>query len=503
MIPSVLSKRTTRPRPTFSPTLAPSCLTASPTVPPSYDWFSRSASPCSATSFASAAITPRKSVPFATKSVSQFSSTTAPVPSSTTTSTAPSCAARPARFAAPARPWARSQPLAASRSPSVASSARLQSSMPAPVCLRSAAMSLAEISAIASALARGRLGRLLRDRLGGGRALGRPVAGGVRGRRRLLLRVAQSRLALLLGLGGFPGGPPLRVGLAALFLRVGRGRLLLGLGGRLAALLLGEDAALLDGVGDDAAHERGGPDGVVVAGNDVVNDVRVAVRVDHGDDRDAEAVGLGHRDVLLLGVDHEDRVRQPLEAADAAKVPLELREIPGDLQRFFLGHLRRLARLDETLELTQLRDARVDRLEVRERPAQPAVVDVRHATALGLVLDRLLGLLLGADEQDRAAALDGAPDEPVRGVDPLEGLLQIDDVDAVALTEDETAHLRVPTARLVAEVDAGLQQLLHGDDSHGVSPSVVPRPAAPVLRTERPWVAGVRILGPEPELASV
>jgi hypothetical protein len=25
----------------------------------------------------------------------------------------------------------------------------------------------------------------------------------------------------------------------------------------------------------------------------------------------------------------------------------------------------------------------------------------------------------------------------------------------------------------VAEMDAGLQQLLHGDDSHGVSPSVV------------------------------
>src|ERR687897_117381 len=273
MIPSVLSKRATRPRPTFSPTLAPSCLTASLTVPPSYDWFSRSASPCSATSFASAAITPRKSVPFATKSVSQFSSTTAPVPSSTTTSTAPSCAARPARFAAPARPWARSQSLAASRSPSVASSARLQSSMPAPVCLRRAAMSFAEISAItASALARGRVGRLLRDRLGGGRGLGRPVAGGVRRRRRLLLRVAQSRLALLLGLGGFAAGPPLRVGLAALFLRIRRG-LLLGLGCRLPALLLGEDAAFLDGVGDDAAHERGGTDRVVVAGNDVVDDV--------------------------------------------------------------------------------------------------------------------------------------------------------------------------------------------------------------------------------------
>ena len=45
-------------------------------------------------------------------------------------------------------------------------------------------------------------------------------------------------------------------------------------------------------------------------------------------------------------------------------------------------------------------------------------------------------------------------------------LLQIDDVDAAALREDEAAHLRVPAARLVAEVDAGLQELPHRDDGH-------------------------------------
>ena len=45
-------------------------------------------------------------------------------------------------------------------------------------------------------------------------------------------------------------------------------------------------------------------------------------------------------------------------------------------------------------------------------------------------------------------------------------LLQVDDVDAAALGEDEALHLRVPAARLVAEVDAGLQQFLHGNDGH-------------------------------------
>ena len=35
--------------------------------------------------------------------------------------------------------------------------------------------------------------------------------------------------------------------------------------------------------------------------------------------------------------------------------------------------------------------------------------------------------------------------------------------------EDEAPHLRVPAARLVAEMDSGLQQLSHGDDGHGQS----------------------------------
>ena len=38
-------------------------------------------------------------------------------------------------------------------------------------------------------------------------------------------------------------------------------------------------------------------------------------------------------------------------------------------------------------------------------------------------------------------------------------LLQIDDVDAVALGENEPAHLRVPPAGLVAEVNTGFEEL--------------------------------------------
>src|SRR5690625_7734798 len=51
-------------------------------------------------------------------------------------------------------------------------------------------------------------------------------------------------------------------------------------------------------------------------------------------------------------------------------------------------------------------------------------------------------------------------------VDVRQGLHQVDDVDAVALGEDEAADLGVPASGLVHEMDAALQELAHGDDCH-------------------------------------
>ena len=89
-----------------------------------------------------------------------------------------------------------------------------------------------------------------------------------------------------------------------------------------------------------------------------------------------------------------------------------------------------------------------------------------HARADGLLAHRVLALLLGADEHHGAAALRDVAHERVGLLQQLERLLQVDDVDAGALTEDEALHLGVPPAGLVAEVHSGLQQLLHGDDGH-------------------------------------
>jgi hypothetical protein len=77
--------------------------------------------------------------------------------------------------------------------------------------------------------------------------------------------------------------------------------------------------------------------------------------------------------------------------------------------------------------------------------------------------DGVLRLPLGADEQHRASGGGELADELLGLPEQLGGLAQVDDVDAVPLAEDERLHLRVPALRLMAEMNAGLQQVLHSD----------------------------------------
>ena len=107
-------------------------------------------------------------------------------------------------------------------------------------------------------------------------------------------------------------------------------------------------------------------------------------------------------------------------------------------------------------------------LEVREHATEPTLIDIRHTYAGRLLCDWLLSLLLGTDEHHRTAMSNGFLDELVGTIDVRQRLLKIDDVDAVALVEDESLHLRVPTAGLMPEVHAAFQQLLHCYDGHGL-----------------------------------
>ena len=84
-----------------------------------------------------------------------------------------------------------------------------------------------------------------------------------------------------------------------------------------------------------------------------------------------------------------------------------------------------------------------------------------------------MGLLLGAHEQQALAVLRQLTDEVVSLLQLLHGLLQVDDIDAVALGEDIGCHLGVPATGLVTEVHTCLQKLLHRYDCHRFVSSLI------------------------------
>src|SRR5262249_28295967 len=158
----------------------------------------------------------------------------------------PSAATLPARLEAVARPFSRKWRIAPSMSPAEATSAALQSIMPAPVFSRSSFT----FAAVTSTLAYPR---------GFRRSISRHRRSSHPARRRLV--------------GPAPGRRAF-VGAAA------------------AHSLVELGPALEHGVADRGAEQPNGANRVVVARNLVIDDVRVAIRVDHRDHRNAKLVGL-------------------------------------------------------------------------------------------------------------------------------------------------------------------------------------------------------------------
>src|SRR5262249_215445 len=165
---------------------------------------------------------------------------------------------------------------------------------------------------------------------------------------------------------------------------------------------------------------------------------------------------------------------------DAAEPPLELLALAPELEHLFLGELGARAGLGELLELAQALDRLANRLEIREHPAEPALAHIRHAAALRLGPERLARGPFAADERQGAPVRHELAHELGRPLVQRQRLLEIDDMDLVALSEDELRHLRVPEAGLVPKMHARFQHPAHRHVGHGTSPLGLVLHAAPL-----------------------
>ena len=78
-------------------------------------------------------------------------------------------------------------------------------------------------------------------------------------------------------------------------------------------------------------------------------------------------------------------------------------------------------------------------------------------------------------------------------VELLDGLAEVDDVDGVALLENEGLHLRVPALGLVAKVDAGLEKFRHQFSGHKWAGN----------KAMRQWKKGAKLGGDTPPAQAV
>ena len=80
-----------------------------------------------------------------------------------------------------------------------------------------------------------------------------------------------------------------------------------------------------------------------------------------------------------------------------------------------------------------------------------------------LHVDHITRLALGAHHQDGAALAAELAHKLHRLLELRQRLLEVDDVNLVAMAVNERRHLGVPEAGLVSEMDARFQHFTHGD----------------------------------------
>lgn len=155
-----------------------------------------------------------------------------------------------------------------------------------------------------------------------------------------------------------------------------------------------------DGFGEQVGDQVYGADGVVVVGDDVLDQVGVAVAVGDGDNWDVQFVGFIYGQLLLVVVDHVECVGQLFYLYYVGEVAFQLVEFVFEDVGFFFGYVLEVVVVVDGVQFLEVVQLALDDVEVGEYAVYLVMGDVVLVVAFVGFLDGVLGLFLGADEED-------------------------------------------------------------------------------------------------------
>src|SRR5690349_17902653 len=134
-------------------------------------------------------------------------------------------------------------------------------------------------------------------------------------------------------------------------------------------------ASFEDGFANLRGDELDRADCIVIAGNDYVDEIWIAVRVNDCNDRDTQLAGLGDGDGFLVEVHHKHARGKLIHVADTFEIAIKLIPLFPSLEGFLLGESIEIAVGFHPVELFESVDAEGNRLPVGQSSTKPALRD--------------------------------------------------------------------------------------------------------------------------------
>ena len=158
----------------------------------------------------------------------------------------------------------------------------------------------------------------------------------------------------------------------------------------------------------------------------------------------------------MIDIDNKQHVGQGSHLLDAAEAAFEFVLFAAKAKQLLLCQTIHAAFFRHLLERHQALDGSTDRLVIREHAAQPAIAHKWHIRTCRVSSDRIPGRTFGSHEQHLATIGNSRLDERACFAGQRQAHLEIDNMDFIALAEDEGSHLRIPVAGLVTKMHASL-----------------------------------------------